>query len=114
MAELLDLKSVRPAVELGREKNIPPMVAFEQSDGGSEAFSYSDFRSVRYDPAGMVKVRFAAAIVAVSGRNLLPVWLALRSHRVRRLRVDNMAEGMARADDEPHITGITITPSSRR
>lgn len=114
MAQLLDLKSVRPAVELGEHGSTPPIVTFEQLDGGSEAFRYEDLRSIRYDPAGMVNVRFAAAKVAVFGHNLLPVWLALRSHRVRLLRVDSQAEGMARAGDEPHITGITVTPYPRR
>ena len=114
MAQMLDLKSVRPAVELGEDGSTPPMVTFEQLDGSSEAFRYEDLRSIRYDPSGMVNVRFAAAIVAVFGRNLLPVWRALRSRRVRRLRVGSYAEGLAREADEPHITGITVTPHPRR
>jgi hypothetical protein len=95
------------AVDEGHQ---PHMLTFEQPDGGSTAFSYRDMRSVRYDPAGLVRLRFSTRNVVIHGCNLLSVWRALRSRCVRLLRV-SASEAMT--DHEPHIDSITITPAPR-
>jgi len=72
--------------------------------------SYQDLRSVRYDPAGLVRLRFVARNVVLHGSNLLSLWRALRSRRVRLLRVSGTD---AATGHEPHIDSIAITPASR-
>src|SRR5271169_162940 len=112
MKEKLGLSGQRPAIVLAEDAGHQPrMVTFEQPDGSSESFSYQDLRSVRYDPAGLIRLRFAADNIVLHGRNLLSVWSALRSRRVRLFRVRGTE---ATTGPEPHIDSITITPASRR
>jgi len=111
MEDALDSASQKPAFELAEaEEHQPLMVIFEQLDGSSAAFSYQDLRCVRYDPAGLVRLRFAADNVVLHGRNLLSIWRALRSRRVRLLRAGGAEMP---TDHEPHIDTITITPAPR-
>ena len=111
MGNTLGLPGQMPAFQLEQDERHPPyMVTFEQTDGSSVSFSYQDLRSVRYDPAGLIRLRFAADNVVLHGRNLLSVWSALRSRRVRLMRARG-AE--ASTDHEPHIESITIMPASR-
>jgi hypothetical protein len=113
MEEKLGLPSRKPAIVLTLDEAHPlHMVTFEQPDGGSLSLNYRDLRSVRYDPAGLLRLRFDAHNVVIHGRNLLSVWRALRSRRVRLLRAATEAEAQARADYEPHIGSITVTPAS--
>jgi hypothetical protein len=101
MGDTLGLPSQRPAIVLAQDEGHPPhMITFEHADGNSESFSYLDLRSVRYDPAGLIRLRFAADNVVLHGRNLLSVWSALRSRRVRLLRIGGTE---ATTDPEPHI-----------
>jgi len=110
MAQVLEAGE-RPAVELGTDEcPYPPMVSFEQPDGGSEAFPYDALMSVRYDPSGAVKVRFTTDTVTLRGRNLLTIWGVLRSGRARLLRVAAETDGVQLDQDEPHIDSITVTP----
>lgn len=97
-----------PAVELGTDRPYPPMVEFIQPDGSSESFRYEDFRRVRYFPEGRLELRFAAAIINIHGRNLLPVWRAVRSRRVRLLRAGSAAVNGAGVGHEPQIDSISI------
>src|SRR5579863_4581888 len=114
MGNTLGLPGQMPAFQLEQDERHPPyMVTFEQTDGSSVSFSYQDLRSVRYDPAGLIRLRFAADNVVLHGRNLLSIWRALRARRVKLLRAGTEAEGLARADHEPHIDSIAITPASR-
>ena len=88
MEHTLRLPSQKPAIVLATEEAPPPhMVTFEQPDGSSLPLAYRDLRSVRYDSAGLVRLRFTARNVVIHGCNLLSVWRALRSRRVRLLRV---------------------------
>jgi hypothetical protein len=96
-----------PAFELGRDGQCP-LVTFVQPDGSSKEFRYLDFRRVRYFPEDTVELRFATAIVTLHGRNLLPLWRAIRSRRVRLLRVGRAAVGAVREDYQPHIDSISI------
>jgi hypothetical protein len=114
MGNTMGLPGQRPAFQLAQDERHPPhMVTFEQPDGSSVSLSYQDLRGVRYDPAGLIRLRFAADNVVLHGSNLLSIWRALRSRRVKLLRAGTEAEGLARADHEPHIDSITITPASR-
>ncbi len=111
MEDKLGLPSQRPVIELAQDAGQQPdMVTFEQADGSSVSFSYRDLRSVRCDLLGPVRLRFTADNIVLHGRNLLPVWRALRSRRVRLLRVGGT---QAETDHEPHIDSIAITPASR-
>jgi len=111
MEHTLRLPSQKPAIVLATEEASPPhMVTFEQPDGSSRSLSYLDLRGVRYDPAGLVRLRFSSYNVLLQGSNLLSVWRALRSRRVKLVRV---CAYEATADHEPHIDSITITPAPR-
>jgi hypothetical protein len=111
MEDKLGLVSQRPAVVLaGDEAHAPHMVTFEQPDGGCLSLNYRDLRSVRYDPAGLVHLRFTAYNVVLHGRNLISVWRALRSRRVKLLRARGTE---ATTGHEPHIDSIAITSASR-
>lgn len=112
MVEVHPLSHLQSVVELADEDSRPPwMVSFEHVDGGSEAFCYRDLMCLLYNPRGIIEIRFATGTVAIHGRNLQPVWLALHSHRAVVVREGTNAEGFLRGDDEPHIEGITATPS---
>ena len=75
MGNTLGLPSQRPAIVLTQDEGHQPhMVTFEQPDRSSVSFSYRDLRSVRYDPAGLIRLRFAADNVVLHGRNLLSIW----------------------------------------
>lgn len=113
MEEAPDPAGQRPAYEFAEEAHCATLV-FALAQGRSVSFRYQDLREVRYDHAGAVRLRFAAARVVVSGRNLLALWRALRSRSVRLVRAGSEAEGLRRADYEPHIDGIAITPAPRR
>jgi len=89
------------------------MLTFEQADGRSVSFRYSDFRNVRYIPDDTVRLRFVTSSVVVRGCNLLPLWQALPSRRVSLLRPGTEAEGLMRAEVEPYIGSITVTPAVR-
>jgi len=107
----LGLPSQRPAMVLTLDEGHQPhMVTFEQPGGRSLSLNYRDLRSVRYDPAGLLRLRFATHNVVLHGSNLLSVWRALRSRRVRLLRARGTE---ASTDHEPHIDSIAITPASR-
>ena len=110
MEHTLRLPSQKPAIVLATEEAPPPhMVTFEQADGSSLSLSYQDLRSVRYDPAGLVRLRFVARNVVLHGSSLLSLWRAFRSRRVKLLRA---RETDAPTDQEPHIQSITVTPAS--
>lgn len=112
MKEAPDSAGQNPVYELAEDDGQPlRTVTFERSDGSSEAFSYKDLQSVRYDPAGTVRLHFATAKINVCGRNLLSIWRALRSRRVKLLRVTG---NEATTNHEPHIDSIAIAPAKRR
>src|SRR5882724_10594932 len=97
-----------PAFELGKENLSLPIITFEYADGGSKAFSYEHLRNMRYRPDDTLRMRFAAVIVTIRGRNLLPIWRAIRSRRVRLLRAGRAVPKAEQADTEPHIDSISF------
>lgn len=107
MAEVLHLAELRPAFALSAQ--CPPSLTFEQPNGDSLSLPYSDLRRVRYVPAGLLLMRFADTKVDIHGRNLLPVWIALRSRRVSRLRAETESGDNVRSTSEPHISSIVVT-----
>jgi hypothetical protein len=112
MDEKLDLPSQKPALLLaGDEAHTLHMVTFEQPDGSSLSLNYRDLRGVRYDPAGLIRLRFTIRNVVLHGRNLLSVWRAFRTRSVRLVRP---GESAGPGGDVPRIDSITITRTPRR
>jgi hypothetical protein len=112
MAEAMQETGLLPAFVLSAE--YPLVLALEHQDGSSVSLPYSGLRHVRYVPEGLVLLRFADTRVDIHGRNLLPVWIALRSRRVKLLRAQAESAGLMRADYEPHISGIILNDAARR
>jgi hypothetical protein len=97
-----------PAFELGKDGEYPPTITFVQTDGAPQAFRYEDFRRIRYYPDDMLQLHFATAIVTLHGRNLLPLWRAIRARRVGLVRVTRAVPEMEQAGNAPHIDSISI------
>jgi len=112
MPQILSFGYPKPAIEL-LEDGHPPAVTFEQADGSCLMLPYAGSLLMRYSPDG-VKMQFDTALVAISGRNLVPVWFALRLRQARLLRATPDIGRWARDEDAPHIGSITVTPSPLR
>ena len=111
MAEVLHLSELRPAFTLSEQ--YPRMLTFEQPNGDPVSLPWGDLRSVRYTPESLIVLRFTYDKVDIHGRNLLPVWRALRSRRVSRLRAETESGGLVRPAFEPHISSIVFTETVR-
>lgn len=69
----------------------PPMLVIKHKDGNQSAYGYHFMsKKIQYDPSKGITLHFAdnegQETLQVEGRNLMPLWEALASHRVTFIR----------------------------
>jgi hypothetical protein len=89
-------------------------------DGVRESFSFSrvsdeddlmlDVRLLKVDfsPADQLRLAFAANIVVIEGRRLLPLYELLRRHKAKFVQEGTEAEDGLKPEDAAHIDSIQI------
>lgn len=70
------------------------MLDLVQRDGTRTALSYSYLVSIRFEAGGALTLEFVGHTVTISGRNLEPVYIALKGHTAQRI-----AESASEFDD---------------
>jgi len=77
-------------------------------DGSRYAFPYGTLLKVDFSPADQLKLAFAANIVVIEGRRLLPLYELLRRHKAKFVQEGTEAEDGLKPEDAAHIDSIHI------
>ena len=77
-------------------------------DGSRYAFPYGTLLKVDFRPADQLKLAFAANIVVIEGRRLLPLYELLRRHKAKYVQEGTEAEDGLKPEDAAHIDSIQI------
>ena len=77
-------------------------------DGSRYAFPYGTLLKVDFNPADELKLIFAASIVIIEGRRLLPLYELVRRHKARFVQEGTDAEEGLKPEDAAHIDSIHI------
>jgi hypothetical protein len=97
------IKEARPAIPT-------PMLDVAFRDGRIVSFNYAYLREVDFEPGDRLTLRFADdSFVRIEGRNLARHRQQIRLHRADGICEGTEAEGMVKAEGEPHISRIEIT-----
>ncbi len=96
------IKEARPAVPT-------PMLDVAFKDGRIVSFNYAYLKEVDFEPGDTLTLKFADdAVVRIEGRNLGRHRGQIRLHRADEICEGTEAEGMAKAEGEPHISRIEV------
>ena len=77
-------------------------------DGSRTAFPYGTLLKVDFSPADQLKLCFAANIVVIEGRRLLPLYELLRRHKAKFVQEGTEAEDGLKPEAAAHIDSISI------
>lgn len=77
-------------------------------DGSRYAFPYGTLLKMDFSPADELKLVFAANIVVIEGRRLLPLYELLRRHKAKFVQEGTEAEDGLKPEDAAHIDTIHI------
>lgn len=80
------------------------MVEFRLADGTSDALDYGYLTRVGFHPSQGLVFHFAGVMVSVLGRNLRPLFEAVRDHRALWVGITAQPERVA---DDPEATVVT-------
>ena len=82
------------------------MLDVRLSSGARAAFAYGTLMRVDFEPEDKLKLAFAANVVVIEGRRLLPLYDLLRRHRARFIQEGTTAEDGLKPEDAAHIDHI--------
>jgi len=74
------------------------------------ALSYAYLLSVHYDVTGSIELQFSSAKVVIEGRELQPLYDALKNQTVTSIREADLDGGMA-GSGATFVRSIAVTPS---
>ncbi len=77
-------------------------------DGSRHAFPYGTLLEVDFSPTDELKLVFAANVVVIEGRRLLPLYELLRRHKAKFVQEGTEAEDGLKPEDAAHVDSIHI------
>jgi hypothetical protein len=75
-------------------------------DGSRYAFPYGTLLKVDFSPKDELKLAFAASVVVIEGRRLLPLYDLLRRHKAKFVQEGTEAEDGLKPENAAHIDHI--------
>lgn len=82
------------------------MLDIRFKDGARCALAYGTLMKVDFRPEDRLTLAFAANIVVIEGRRLLPLYELLRRHRARFIQEGTAAEEGLKPEDSAHVEHI--------
>jgi hypothetical protein len=89
-------------------RQLVPMVEFRQVGGNSRAFGYAYLVAIEFNPTTGIVLNFGAAKVTLRGRNLRPLFAALRRHTVTRVYECSPGDALEAGEKQTVVMGIVV------
>ena len=87
------------------------MVVFRMLNGNAKALAYSFLVAIDLDPSGSILIDFTGYTVAITGRNLIPLFDGLAAHRIAVVReMDELQAEANLPEEETVVLKIEIKP----
>jgi len=106
----LETEEARDSIKEARPAIPTPMLDVAFRDGRVRSFNYAYLKEVDFEPGDSLTLKFADdSVIRIEGRNLGRHRQQIRLHRADGICEGTEAEGMVKAEGEPHISRIEIT-----